>query len=116
HSGHSNWSTTIPPASELQPNLLESPQVRPRLLVSVRNSCEARVARLSGVGWIDLKNPDSGSLGAADEATAAAVARELQQTSDSAKLANRLMSAAVGELRDMPTAAAKSLARYFPLL
>ncbi len=84
--------------------------------MSVRDSHEARQARRRGVDWVDLKDPNNGSLGAADEATAAAVARELQQSSDSANPSHRVQSAAVGELRDMPTLAAKSLACYFPLL
>ena len=116
HSGHLNLSTVIPPATELHPNLRSSEHVRPHLLVSVRNSQEARLARSSGVDWIDLKNPDSGALGAADEATAAAVAQELQQSDGFDEAASRLTSAAVGELRDWPTAAVESLARYFPLL
>lgn len=116
HSGHSQLSTAIPPASELQPKLPDYPVLTPRLLVSIRNSHEARLARLGGVAWIDLKNPESGSLGAADEVTAAAVARELQQRGDTAQSPNRLTSAAVGELRDLPRTAAESLARHFPLL
>lgn len=116
HSGHLNLSTVIPPATELHPNRQFPELVSPHLLVSVRDSQEARLARLCGVDWIDLKNPDSGALGAATEATAAAVARELQPPDSFDKPANRLTSAAVGELRDMPIEAAKSLARYFPLL
>lgn len=109
-------STVILPAAELLPSQRGFDHARPRLLVSVRDSCEAHLAQLSGVDWIDLKNPENGALGAADRATAAAVARELQQSDASPKTANRLMSAAVGELCDMPTAAAESLAVYFPLL
>ncbi len=84
-----------------------------RLLVSVRDSREAQLARRSGVPWIDLKDPDNGSLGAAGEAIAAAVAGELRASD---MLPESLISAAVGELRDEPLQTALRLAQYFPLL
>ncbi len=103
-------STAIPSASSSQ---LELPGVAPRLLVSVRSGHEAQMAVQSGVEWVDLKNPDAGSLGAADQATAAAVAETLHFKGGSAE---RISSAAVGELRDAPTTVAVCLAGYFPLL
>ena len=67
----------------------------------------------SGVAWIDLKDPDGGSLGAADAATAAVVGETLRAGRDRD---GRITSAALGELSDTPTIAAKYLAGYFPLL
>ncbi len=83
-------------------------QLKPKLLVSVRNAAEANLARSHGVDWIDLKNPDAGSLGAASLSEAASVAQVLNGFS------NR--SAAVGELRDNPLKPAESLAQLFPIL
>ncbi len=39
-------------------------QLAPQLLVSVQSVAEAKIARELSVGWIDLKNPSGGSLGA----------------------------------------------------
>ena len=41
----------------------------PRLLISVRNADEARIAVESGADIVDLKDPDQGSLGMASPAT-----------------------------------------------
>ncbi|MEO8270180.1 MAG: (5-formylfuran-3-yl)methyl phosphate synthase [Aureliella sp.] len=109
-------STSIPSYPVFQPRQGHFPSVGPRLLVSIRNANEARMARTAGVDWIDLKNPDVGSLGAADEQTSAEVADQLCHFSDSEGSASCLSSAAVGELRDAPLAAARYLAKHFPLL
>ncbi len=66
-----------------------------------------------GVEWIDLKNPDAGSLGAADADVARQVAASLSSSSYSGV---RLTSAAAGELRDDPQSSALMLAQYFPLV
>ena len=61
-----------------------------RLLVSVRNATEALTALDGGAGWIDVKEPARGALGAADAATIAGVVRAV---------ADRYpVSAALGEL------------------
>lgn len=80
----------------------------PQLLVSVRDAAEAALAVSAGVDWIDLKNPDAGSLGPATLEVARGVSREL------GNFPNR--SAAIGELREIPDAAASQLARFFPIL
>ena len=68
-----------------------------RLLVSVRNVDEARIARECGVDLIDLKEPDRGALGAVDFDEAARVAELLAGRTP--------MSMARGELRDDAAAA-----------
>lgn len=64
-----------------------------RLLVSVRNAAEARVAVDAGADLIDVKEPDRGSLGAADLPTLREVCR--------AVAGRRPCSAALGELLDL---------------
>lgn len=100
----------------LDPRKEQLASAEPRLLVSIRNADEARLARSVGVDWIDLKNPDGGSLGAADELTSIAVANELAHFSDPIHSAGCVSSAAVGELRDSPLATARYLAQHFSLL
>ncbi len=80
----------------------------PKLLVSVQDDLEARLARNAGVDWIDLKNPDAGPLGAPTVKTAARVAKEL------ADFACR--SVALGELQQIDFSAAADLSRWFPIL
>lgn len=97
---------------------LHPPQGRPgstsvQLLVSVRNAEEAVVAQNLGVQWIDLKNPDAGSLGPAPASVAQAVAGTLRGGAAAPPL---MMSAAAGELRDAPLATALKLAQLFPLV
>ncbi|MEX0679098.1 MAG: (5-formylfuran-3-yl)methyl phosphate synthase [Pirellulales bacterium] len=61
-----------------------------KLLVSVRNATEARIALVGGADLIDVKEPDRGPLGAADLATIDSVV---------AQVAGRVpLSAALGEL------------------
>ena len=75
-----------------------------RLLVSVRNAAEARIAREEEVDLIDVKEPARGSLGAADAATIAAVIGEVN--------GQRPVSAALGELLEevsLPHAVAAQL-------
>jgi len=61
------------------------------LLVSVRSAEEARVARAGGAGLIDVKEPDRGALGRADDAVIGAVV---------AAALDVPVSAALGELMD----------------
>lgn len=49
-----------------------------RLLVSVRNLAEARIARAGGAGFIDLKEPRDGALGGLDVATIRQIVRALR--------------------------------------
>jgi (5-formylfuran-3-yl)methyl phosphate synthase len=63
-----------------------------KLLISVRNVQEARVALDAGVDLIDIKEPRRGSLGKADEA----VIHEIAQLVNG----RRAVSAALGELTD----------------
>ena len=62
------------------------------LLVSVRSPEEAEAALAGGADLIDVKEPARGSLGRADDATIAAVVH--------AVTGRRMVSAALGELRD----------------
>jgi (5-formylfuran-3-yl)methyl phosphate synthase len=63
-----------------------------RLLVSVVDAAEARIALEAGVDLVDVKDPTKGSLGAPDSGTIAGVVAEI---------AGRLpVSVALGELRD----------------
>ncbi len=63
---------------------------RPRLLVSVRDAAEALAALAGGADLIDVKEPDRGPLGRADDAVIAEVVRAV---------AGRVpVSAALGEL------------------
>ena len=73
----------------------------PKLLVSVRDVSEAEAALAGGADWIDLKEPQAGSLGAVCPETARAVVKAV---------ANRgLVSAALGELTDWTTSKARDL-------
>jgi uncharacterized protein (UPF0264 family) len=64
----------------------------PELLVSVRSAAEAETALANGAGLIDVKEPERGSLGRADESTVRAVVRSVA--------GRRPVSAALGELRE----------------
>jgi uncharacterized protein (UPF0264 family) len=63
-----------------------------QLLVSVRSAAEARLALMHGAALIDIKEPDRGSLGRADDAVIAAVVDEVEGKCP--------VSAALGELRE----------------
>src|SRR5262245_25237880 len=65
------------------------------LLVSVRSAAEAETALAGGAGLIDIKEPQRGSLGAAEPA----VWDEVQRTI----AGRRPVSAALGELTDLHT-------------
>lgn len=65
----------------------------PQLLVSVQNPAEAMLARELSVGWIDLKQPTAGSLGAPSLSIAQSVAELLIDV--------RQKSIALGELVDL---------------
>jgi uncharacterized protein (UPF0264 family) len=73
----------------------------PRLLVSVRDAADAVEALAGGADWIDLKEPRRGALGAVDAATARSVVNLVAGRAP--------ISAAAGELRDWPGAAAELL-------
>jgi uncharacterized protein (UPF0264 family) len=64
------------------------------LLVSVRSAAEAEAALAGGAALIDVKEPARGPLGRADDETIAAVIRVVA--------GRRLVTAALGELRDTP--------------
>lgn len=80
----------------------------PQLLVSVQNAEEARLALNHGVPWIDLKDPSSGALGAAQPMVARDVAQVLNN--------HPQRSAALGELVKLQVPTARELARYFPVV
>ena len=81
---------------------------QPELLVSVRDAQEAALVRELGVDWIDLKDPDSGALGAADQRTCSEVALVLKE--------HRQTSAALGELHDLDLDHCRAIARFFSIL
>ena len=66
---------------------------KPGLLVSIRNASEALAALAGGADVIDVKEPNRGSLGAADAATIAAVVRAVEGRAP--------VTAAAGELVDL---------------
>jgi uncharacterized protein (UPF0264 family) len=65
----------------------------PGLLVSVRSAAEALAALAGGADVIDVKEPNQGSLGAADDDTISAVVRAVAGRAP--------VSAALGELADL---------------
>jgi (5-formylfuran-3-yl)methyl phosphate synthase len=65
----------------------------PGLLVSVRSAAEALAALAGGADVIDVKEPNHGSLGAADDETIAAVVRTVA--------GRAIVTAALGELVDL---------------
>lgn len=81
-----------------------------QLLVSIRDASEARLVRSLGVGWIDLKEPSHGALGAASLDTVQTVAQMLTAERPA------VMSAAAGELRGIEGRPVEQLATYFPLI
>ncbi|MCI0332462.1 MAG: (5-formylfuran-3-yl)methyl phosphate synthase [Planctomycetes bacterium] len=72
---------------------LDRSENHPRLLVSVRDATEALAALTGGADVIDVKEPDRGSLGAADATTIAAVVRTVNGRAP--------VTAAAGELVDL---------------
>ena len=66
---------------------------RPGLLVSVRSATEALAALAGGAAVIDVKEPDRGALGAADDRTIAAVVHVVSRRVP--------VTAAIGELIDL---------------
>jgi uncharacterized protein (UPF0264 family) len=71
-----------------------------QLLVSVRSGAEAEAALAGGAALIDVKEPERGALGRADDAVMAEVVRVVAGRAP--------VSAALGELRDSASAAAPS--------
>ena len=92
---------------QLSPKGVASRRPSTQLLVSVKNCDEAQLAREMGVAWIDLKNPQAGSLGAPSLTMARQVANYL------AEFPNR--SVALGELVDLDWLLARQLAGLFPI-
>ncbi|WP_085315720.1 (5-formylfuran-3-yl)methyl phosphate synthase [Derxia lacustris] len=78
-----------------------------RILVSVRDVAEARLAAAAGVDFIDCKEPAQGALGGLDPATIAAVVAELR----AAGAGHTLVSATVGDWPVEALAAALAQAR-----
>lgn len=76
-------------------------QAGPGLLVSVRDTAEAREACAGGADWIDLKEPTAGALGPVDLATAHEVAGEFGDQIP--------LSAALGELEQWTAGASTGL-------
>ncbi len=76
-------------------------ETTPKLLVSVRNHHEVAAALHGGADWIDLKEPNSGTLGAVDFETAQQAAKTLEDS--------RPLSAALGELVDWSVSPARRL-------
>ncbi|QDU64921.1 hypothetical protein Pan216_58150 [Planctomycetes bacterium Pan216] len=70
---------------------------RPRLLVSVRSPAEATAALDGGAEIIDVKEPDRGSLGAADPHVIREILEVVRQQD------SRVVSAALGELGELGT-------------
>ncbi len=73
----------------------------PRLLISVRDALEAVAAMDGGADIIDIKEPDRGSLGQAS----AEVMEDIHQALRARKRFSGPISAALGELLDLPTSA-----------
>ena len=73
--------------------------MRPRLLVSVRNVEEARLALSGGADIIDIKEPKHGPLGAADPGVIQGVCESVRMVNSSVQL-----SAAMGEVAEEQTA------------
>ncbi len=69
----------------------------PMLLISVQNFAELRMCHDLGVRWIDLKDPNAGSLGCPDPACIA----EVLQDSITLGLRPASLSLALGELREL---------------
>jgi uncharacterized protein (UPF0264 family) len=78
----------------------------PRLLVSVRSPEEARAALQGGCDLLDVKEPDRGSLGAADAEVVEAVCEIAGRTSEP-----KPVSVALGELADWSEGPVPSLDR-----
>lgn len=76
----------------LMPPLID-PDLRPGLLVSVRNAAEAVAALAGGADVIDVKEPNRGSLGAADPEIVAAIIQAVDGRAP--------VTAAAGELIDL---------------
>jgi (5-formylfuran-3-yl)methyl phosphate synthase len=105
---HSYSASRVMPTKS--PNFINPCPLRaitPLLLVSVKSAAEASLAREAGVGWIDLKNPDAGPLGAPTHETAFSVAKQLQG------FANR--SVALGEMRELNRSLTRDLCHHFPV-
>lgn len=69
-----------------------------RLLVSVRNLDEARLAAAAGVDFIDLKDPAAGALGALPPPRIAEIVRDLRARAPGAAHARTVLSATTGDL------------------
>lgn len=81
---------------------------RCRLLVSIRDADEAKVALQENVDWIDLKEPNRGPLGAPSIETARSVAEVLKQ--------HPRRSVALGELLHLDFDLAQEISTLYPVL
>jgi len=99
-----------PPSPTPYPETGQSADLRGRvkLLISIRNTAEAAEVRQAGVDWIDLKEPDLGSLGQPSLLEAVAVAKLLSD--------HPQRSAALGELVQLDEHIALNFAKHFPIL
>lgn len=80
----------------LSADLTRSTSTRaPRLLVSVRNAAEAAIAIRGGCHILDVKEPRSGSLGMASEATLHEIAKHVKRESP-----RIILTAALGEVHE----------------
>ncbi len=79
--------------------------VSPRLLVSVRDAAEARIALNGGAAIVDIKEPANGSLGRASSAVQAEVIKALTiENGDTIRSSRRVVvTAALGELLECET-------------
>ncbi|MEM8734251.1 MAG: (5-formylfuran-3-yl)methyl phosphate synthase, partial [Planctomycetota bacterium] len=78
-----------------------------RLLVSIRDAAEAMAALKAGVDWIDLKEPNHGSLGLPAPETAYEVAARLADAGASAR-----SSVALGELNEVRQQSNATISAY----
>lgn len=89
-------SRPVPPAIPPFFHLMKHPiSTNYRILISVRNMNEARIAAQAGVSLIDVKEPARGSLGMVDLSLLREIAHDLRQCFPHVQL-----SAAGGELKD----------------
>ncbi len=72
----------------------------PRILVSIQNLAEFHQAYAAGIEWIDLKNPQAGSLGAPSSKLAWEVASAAQQRNHNSRRNCFTLSIALGELTE----------------
>lgn len=87
--------------SGLEHQLEEKRHSCPKLLISIRDVAEANAALQGGADWIDLKEPEFGSLGPVDFESACQIAMAIEGRTP--------LSAALGELMDWPQSNSRRL-------